>query len=272
MHLYSLWYHAKFSRADLVHVDGIGQPSHFTGGGRYALLTDGVHFDVDLQASPISYTMLSKSYPSLPFRGSAVGSIRAKGLAEDFALQTSLAGEGGEIAFDGRLDALAPTYGAVGTFRTRGMNLQNLFADASYPITTLNTVGELALTGSSLVTVRGPLRATVDQLSRFADVRVFGGTAAVVFDSGHVRIDTLSLESSALRAHARGGVGLLAARRDSLFFNILVDSLGGVRPWLQGTDTTGTRYVVAADTLLGMIDVRGRLRGSFDSLDTTGVP
>ena len=271
MHLDSLWYHAKFSQADLVHVDGIGQPSHFTGSGRYALLTDGVHFDVDLQASPISYTMLSKSYPSLPFRGSAVGSIRANGLAEDFALQTTLAGEGGEIAFDGRLDALEPAYGAAGTFRTRGMNLQNLFADASYPVTTLNTVGELALTGSSLVSLRGPLRATVDQSSRFADVRVFGGTAVVVFDSGHVRIDTLSFESAALRAYARGGVGLLAARRDSLLFNISVDSLGGLRPWLRGTDTLETRYVVAADTLRGMIDVRGRLRGSFDSLDTNGV-
>ncbi len=271
MHLDSLWYHAKFSQADVVHVDGLGQPSHFTGSGRYALLTDGVHFDVDMQASPLSYTMLSKSYPSLSFRGSVVGSIRANGLADDFALQMTLAGEGGEVAFDGRMDALEPAYGATGTFRTRGMNLQNLFADAAYPVTSLNLVGELALTGSSLASLRGPLRATVDQSSRFADARVFGGTAHVAFDSGHVRVDTLAIESSAFRARAHGGIGLLKARSDSLLFSISIDSLGGLRPWLQGTDTLATRYVVATDTLRGMIEVRGRLRGSFDSLDATGL-
>ncbi len=266
----SLWYMATFSQADLLHVDGIGQPSHFTGSGRYAVLED-VHFDVDMQAAPLNYTMLSKSYPSLPLRGNAVGSIRASGVAEDFTLQTRLAGEGGAVTFDGRVDAFEPEFGATGTFRTRGMNLQNLFADAAYPITSINAVGDLALTGASLTSLRGPLRATIDQLSTVSDVRVFGGTAIATFDAGHVRLDSLSLESSALRATARGGIGLIASRRDTIAFDITLDSLGGVRPWFRSADSTARSLIELTDTLRGRIDVRGRLIGSVDSLDALGL-
>ena len=225
---------------------------------------EGVHFDVDMQAAPLNYTMLSKSYPSLPLRGNAVGSIRASGLAEDFTLQTRLAGEGGAVMFDGRVDAFEPDFGATGAFRTRGMNLQNLFGDAAYPLTSINAVGDVALTGASLTSLRGPIRATIDQLSTIADVRVFGGTVIAAFDSGHVRLDSLSFESSALRATARGGLGLVASRRDTVAFTVFVDSLGGVRPWFRSADTLVRSLVESTDTLRGRVEIRGRVIGSID--------
>ncbi len=271
MHLDSLWYMARFTQGEFEHIDGIGQPSHFTGNGRYAVLKEGVRFDVEMQASPLSYTTLSRSYPSLPLRGSAVGTIRAAGLADDFALTTTLAGEGGELAFTGRIDALEPEFAATGSYRIRGVNMQTLFGDPRYPTTALSLVGDLALRGAALASLRGPLRATVDQFSRVTDVRLFGGTALVAFDSGHVRVDTLAIESSALRLTARGGLGLIASRRDSLAFTVFVDSLGGLRPWLQRSDRANRGFVLADDTLSGALEMRGRLIGSIDTLDVVGL-
>lgn len=271
MRLDSLWYDAFFSKADIELVDGPGQPSRFTGDGHFTLVTEGVKFDVDMQAAPLSYTTLSRSYPSLPLRGSAVGRIKAAGMAEQFNVQTTLAGEGGEISFVGRADAFEPEMGATGQWRVRGGNLQNLLGDNRYPITSLSMLGTVDLSASTIETVRGSLRATVDQFSRVADARLFGGTAVVFFDSGHVRVDTLTIESSAVRLTAQGGLGITAARRDSLSIAMIVDSLGGLRPWLSPTDSTTRAFILAGDTLRGSIELSAQLSGSIDTLDPRGL-
>ena len=278
MRLDSLWYDARFSNADVELVDGPGQPSRFTGTGRYTLVTEGVKFDVDLEALPLSYTTLSRSYPNMPLRGSAVGRIQATGMADRFDLNTTLSGEGGEVSFTGVADALEPVMGAAGEWRVRGGNLQALFGSSTLPTSTLNMAGTVDLTGTvnELGVFRndsftGPLRATIDQFSRIADARVFGGSAALRFDQGVVRVDTLTLESSAARLMARGGVGLTEAKRDSLLLSVHVDSLGGLRPWLSPTDTGKRALVLPTDTLRGTVEVSGVLRGSIDTLDTRGL-
>ncbi|HEY0930710.1 MAG TPA: translocation/assembly module TamB domain-containing protein, partial [Gemmatimonas sp.] len=268
----SLWYDAAFTDADIELIDGPGQSSRFTGRGRYTLVPEGTWFDVDLQALPLSYTTMSRSYPNLPLRGSAVGRITARGMADKFEVQATLAGEGGELAFTGLADALDPTIGAFGSWRLRGANLQSLFGDTRYPVTTLSMAGTVHMEGEVLSTMRGPLSATLDQFSRVADARVFGGTAAFRFDSGHVFIDTLAVESSALRLTARGGLGLEQSRRDSVHFTVHIDSLGGLRPWLSPPGTDSTRaFILPADTLRGTAELTGSLFGSIDTLDTRGL-
>jgi translocation and assembly module TamB len=271
MRLDSLWYDAFFSKADIEHVDGPGQPSRFTGDGHFTLLTEGVKFDVDMQAAPLSYTTMSRSYPSLPLRGSAVGRIKAAGMAEKFDVQTTLAGEGGELSFIGSADALEPEMGATGQWRLRGGNLQHLLGDNRYPITSLSMLGTVDLSAATIESLRGSLRATVDQFSRVADARLFGGTAVVFFDSGHVRVDTLTIESSAVRLTAQGGLGITKARRDSLSISMIVDSLGGLRQWLSPSDPTKRAFVLAGDTLRGSIELSGQLSGSIDTLDMRGL-
>ena len=271
MRLDSLWYDAYFSNADIKHEDGPGLPSRFTGGGHFTLLPEGVKFDVDLQALPLSYTTMSRSYPSLPLRGSAVGRIKAAGMAEKFELQTALAGEGGEITFTGNADALVPEMGVAGQWRVRGGNLQNLLGDNRFPVTSLSMIGTVDMSASTIETLRGSLHASVDQFSRVADARLFGGTVAVYFDSGHVRIDTLTIESSAVRLTAQGGLGITKARRDSVFISMVVDSLGGLRPLLSPTDSTKRVLVLAGDTLRGSIELSGQLSGSIDTTDSRGL-
>lgn len=270
MTLDSLWYEARFTNGVFEHVDGPGMPSRVTGYGRYRLETEGVWFDVDMQAAPLSYTTLSRSYPGLPLRGSAVGSIKARGMAEDFALQLTLAGEGGELAFSGQVDGFEPSYAATGQFRVSSGDLQSLLGDSRFPLTNLSLTGAVDINGAALSSLRGTVQASLSQFSRVADVRVFGGGMFARFDSGHVRVDTLNIESSALRITARGGLGLLAARADTLQFSAAIDSLGGLRPWLQSGDSL-SRVVNPGDTLRGVVELRGRLIGSVDSLDTNGL-
>lgn len=267
----SLWYDASFSKADIEHVDGPGLPSRFTGSGHFTLLTEGVKFDVDMQAVPLSYTTMSRSYPTLPLRGSAVGRIKAAGMAEQFDLQTTLAGEGGELSFTGRADALEPTMGATGLWRVRGGNLQNLLGDNRFPLTSLSMLGSVDMSASTLETLRGSLRASVDQFSRVAETRLFGGSAVVFVDSGRARVDTLTVESSAVRLTAHGALGLTAARRDSLSIAMSVDSLGGLRSWLSLGDSATRAFVLPGDTLRGSIELAGQLSGSIDTADVRGL-
>jgi len=275
----SLWYDARFSQADIELVDGPGLPSRFTGSGRYTLVPEGTLFDVDLQALPLSWTTLSRSYPNMPLRGSAVGRIRAKGMAERFDLQASFAGEGGELTFTGSADALEPIMGASGAWRARGANLQSLFGDARLPVTSLNATGTVDLRGQVdsttgefiMSTMTGPVQGSIDLFSRVGEARLFGGTAAMTFETGRLRIDTLAAESSALRLVAQGGLGLAPARRDTLRVAMYVDSLGGLRPWLAPTDTARPAFLLPGDTLRGSVELSAVVAGTTDTTDTNGL-
>jgi translocation and assembly module TamB len=270
----SLWYDVRFRDADVELVDGPGDPSRLTGQGRFTLLDAGVRFDVDLQAAPLSYTTLSRSYPGVPLRGLAVGSIRASGMAEDFTLDVTLAGEGGELAFSGRVDGFEPSYAATGAFRLRGVDLQALFGTSGLPASRLDLSGDVALDGADLGSLRGTVRAGLDQFSRVQDARLYGLSLGAAFDSGLVRVDSLLVESSALRLSGAGALGLAHGRAGALEFAATVDSLGGLRPWLaragsaDGGDSAG---MLATDTLRGLVEVRGRLSGTVDTADARGL-
>jgi translocation and assembly module TamB len=271
LRLDSLWYDAWFSRADLEHVDGPGQPSRFTGGGRYTLVPEGVIVDVDLQAAPLNYTMLSRSYPTLPLRGQAVGRIQAKGIGDDLAVQATLAGEGGEITFTGRADATDPRVAARGDWRLRGGNLQALFGDNRYPTSNLNMAGRADIAWEFIPDAVGTVDGVVDRFSTVNAARLFGGQFRLTFDSGHVRVDTAAVESSALRLAARGGLGLVRGRPDTLSAVVDVDSLGGWRPWVTPMDSGSAALVAPSAPLSGVATVRLQLAGTVDTLDPQGV-
>lgn len=267
----SLWFDARFSDADLQHIDGPGEPSRFTGAGRVTLLDEGVKFDIDMLASPLSYTTMARSYPGLPLRGLAVGPIRATGMSEDFTIATTLAGAGGEISFDGHADAFEPSYSATGHYQIRGVNLRTLFGDPAMPVTNLTMGGDADLSGATLESLYGKLSAEVNATSKLGEAEVYGGRTQLVFDSGHVQVNSLYVESSAFGLTANGGLGLVAARRDSLQFALTVDSLSGLRQWFSAEDSLPAFMASLSDTLRGAIDVRGTLSGSLDTLDPQGL-
>jgi translocation and assembly module TamB len=267
----SLWFDARFSNADLEHIDGPGEPSRFLGDGRISLLKDGVKFDVNLQAAPINYTMLARSYKGLPLHGTATGAIKAAGMAEDFSLATLLGGEGGELAFNGQVDAFGPDYGAAGQYHIRGLNLRTLFADATLPLTSLNMGGETNFKGADLNTLRGTLSTVLEAPSRFGSARLYAAQTQLAFDSGAVKMNDLKFQSSAFSLTANGGLGLGLGRRDSLQFVLSVDSLSGLRQLFASTDTLPTLFAAVADSMKGVATVRGTLSGTLDSTDSIGL-
>ncbi|MEP6778447.1 MAG: hypothetical protein ABJC26_01055, partial [Gemmatimonadaceae bacterium] len=271
MRLDSLWFDVRYSNADLQHSDGPGDPSRFTGDGHVTLLKEGVKFDIDMQAAPLSYTTLSRSYAGLPLRGLAVGPIKASGMAADFAVSTTLAGEGGELNFVGRVDALEPEYAAIGHYRTRGVNLRTILGDPSMPVTNLSISGESSLDGATLADLKGRLTAEVDGPSKFGEAQLYAAQTSLLFDAGLMRVDLFKLESSAFGLNARGGLGLVAGKRDSLNFSLAIDSLGGLRQWFAAEDTLPTILTAAGDTIRGTLDVRGNLFGSIDTTDMLGL-
>ena len=125
-----------------------------------------------------------------------------------------------QLSYSGRMDAFEPDYSATGAFRVRNANLQALFGDSRFPQSNLSLVGEVGMHGATLASLQGPLRATIDQFSRIADVRVFGGSAqrGVRFGARahrHAEHGELRRATHGARRPWAGGraVGLAAVRR-----------------------------------------------------------
>jgi translocation and assembly module TamB len=274
MQLDSVWTDVRFSRAQLAHTDGPGDTTRLSGSGRITLLDESTAFDVDLAASPLSFTTMSGSYPSLPLRGFAVGPIRAKGTVEDFSLTTALAGAGGEIAFNGTMDAFEPDFRVTGTLRLTGADVRTLLADTLLPPTALGLTAELDVRGESLATLEGSARAALaERSSRVGDVLVYAGSGALRFADGRLFVDSLSLESAAFRASAGGAFGLTADQRDTVRVRVDADSLGGVRDlarWLRLTQVAEGDSA-APLPVAGSFSLRALVSGSLDTLDALGV-
>ncbi len=277
MTLDSIWTDVRFSNASLAHTDGPGDTSRVTGSGRITLYDTGTGFDVDLTAAPLSYTTMSRSYPGLPLRGFAVGPIRAKGTVEDFSLATALAGAGGELAFNGTLDAFEPDFRATGALRVAGADLRTLLADTLMPRTFVGLTADVDMRGESLATLAGAVRAELsERSSRIGDVPVYASTLAMRFDDGRVHVDSLSVESAAFRAVASGALGLTPQHRDTMRVRLDADSLGGLRGLLAWMQRDSVVDSVATDStarqpMRGLLALRATVAGSLDTSDVLGI-
>lgn len=272
----SVWTDVRFSDADLSQHDGPGPPTHVTGNGRvtYGEMTA---FDVDLDASPLAFTTLARSYPGLRFRGSYAGPLRVKGTTANLELHTALSGPAGQLGADGVFNIDGPIYAGRGTLSVHALDVPMLLADSTLPAVRLT--GHLTgdVHGDSVADLSGTAMAVVDS-TRVDSIDVEHSTAALAFGDGRLRIDSLSLETNLLRATAHGGLGLAAGVRDSLSYVLDVDSLGALRPLLglmpdtaAPEDSATADSVARATAMLGVLHGEGVLSGWLDSMDTHGV-
>jgi translocation and assembly module TamB len=269
----SSWLDVRFSNADLVHRDGPGEPSHVTGSGRITYGTPFMIYDVSLNAEPLSFTTLARSYPGLPLRGVASGPIRAKGSSPDLELSASLESAAGSFSFDGRVDIdTIGGIGAHGTGQFATLNLAGLLDKPSIPKGTLSGHYDLDVAGATASTLQGG--ASLDLERTVIDsVRVYPSYARLRFGDGRLFVDSLRLHTAvATLLAAGGGIGLPKGKADSLQIRVVMDSLGGVRPLLARPDTTVLAAAAdAVDSLVGRVEFQGWARGTLDSLGLRGT-
>ncbi|HEY9229053.1 MAG TPA: translocation/assembly module TamB domain-containing protein [Gemmatimonadaceae bacterium] len=267
----SSWLDVRFSDADLTHQDGPGEPSHFTGSGR--IITDSIMtYDVALDAQTLSLTMLSRSYPTMPFRGVLSGPIRAKGQATDLEVKTSLQGNAGALSFDGRLDVDSiGGYGAHGQGNFSSLNVGGLLENPKLSKGLLSGRYDVDLSGETAALLRGHME--LDLAGTVIDsVRTYPTRARLAFGDGRVRIvDSLRLQTGAATLVARGAFGLPKGAPDSVRVSLTVDSLGGLRRYLsRGDNIVLATGEASVDSLSGSGEFTGVARGTMDSFSVTG--
>ena len=256
----SLWYDVRVRDMDMFHDDGSNTPlSHVTGGGRMTLEPKYVLYDMQLNAEPLSLSMLGNSYPLMPLRGTYTGPITVKGTIAALAVTGQLTGDGGTLSGSGVVDIEPAGYGIRGQAAFGRLDLRTLLEKSTMPITQLNGLLDLDLRGDSLANLDGTAGIALDR-SRADRLRLDEGRARFSFRDGVARVDTLGILSPSLSLVARGGIGLRPDRSDSLAVRLTADSLGGLRQYLSSAP------VDSPDSLGGTVTLRAQLAGWLDSV------
>lgn len=262
----SSWMDVRFADAD-VHYHDSGMPtSRITGSGRLTFGDQFTTYDASLFADSLSLSALRLSYPGLPVVGTYAGPIRVQGTTQNLLLDASLRGPNGAMSFNGHLDTDPPTYGVHGSGRVVGVDPALALAGDSLPSGSITGDYDLDLIGDSLADLRGSARLSLER-SELDHVSLFTSLAHLRFDGGRVHVDSTRVETSAATLTASGALGLHPGVVDSMSYHLSVDSLGGLRPFLQ------TRVAAQSgkpDSLAGSFYVDGQLTGNLDSLDVSG--
>ncbi len=263
----SVWTDLRFSRSTLVHADGDGDTTVATGSGRITLPDDGDNrYELDLRFQQLALTTIARSYPKLPLRGNVRGPLTTRGTAEALEMESSegLTGPAGTIAFAGTVDAYPPGFAFHGRGTFEALDLRAITEQRAAPSTSLFGSFVADIEGDSLANLSGA--ATVEAGRGLVEgSRLYSLRASLAVADGHLRLDTLRAEGSALTVSAGGGIGLAPGRRDSLRVLAFADSLGGFRRLLNPV-VEGARVDPALDSLGGSLALDAQLAGRLDSL------
>jgi translocation and assembly module TamB len=251
----SSWLDLRFRNGDMQHVDGPAPPSRFTGSGRVTWGEEFMTYDVDLMAAPLSMTTMARSYPYLPFRGLFEGPVKAKGTAEALMVDADLTGAAGRFRWNGLVDTDSTSYAATGTLRFDRMDIRSLLERTTMPSSMLSGNMLLDVRGDSLADLVGAVDVQLER-SLLDSLRVYPSRAVARFANGVLLVDSARFETTAATLSTRGALGLRSGRADSLKFDIAVDSLGGLRRYVEAAATG------ASDSLGGTIAATGVLVGS----------
>ncbi len=303
----SVWTDVRFRDADITHQDGPGTPTHVTGAGRITY-GDLMRFDVEMAASPLSFTTLARSYPVLPVRGPYAGRFRIRGTTADLFLGGGLTGPAGTLTLDGNFDFRAPVLAGRGTGSVRDLNIAALLDRPTLPATRLTGTFAGVLRGDSLADLDGRLALALDP-SSVDSLAIYPSAAGFRVAGGRAVVDSLRLETAAATLTATGSLGLVrdSVAADTIHYLLAVPDLAALAPWMHGLRSasaeagdsanaardsatlrvaaSGARASPAAapetdaldtaraaqETVTGTLSVGGIVTGSLDSLVLDGA-
>jgi translocation and assembly module TamB len=263
----SSWLDVRFSNADVRYHDADAPVSRLQGYGRVTYGTQYMTYDASLLADSLSLDALRRSYPKLPVIGMYAGSIRTQGTIADLSVEATLHGPAGAFSYSGRLDVDTPSVAAHGSGRLVGVDPARALAADSMPSGSLTGNYQLDVTGDSIADLEGLASLSLER-SEFDHVQIFNSRSHLRFGAGRVHVDTLDVQTSAASLKAHGALGLHAGIEDTLVYSVVVDSLGGLRPFLATRNAvkTGTR-----DSLAGQFELdSGVVAGNLATLSVAG--
>jgi hypothetical protein len=256
----SSWMDVRFRDAQFTHRDGDGPESHVTGNGRVTWGEKYLTYDLDLQAQPVAFATLHRSYPHLPLRGELSGPIRVQGESPALRVAASLAGAGGTLAYDGVVDADPPGYGATGAGTLTDADLQTLLANPSLPHTSLTGNYAVDVRGDSLPNLIGTGSISLAQ-STVGGSTILGSSARARFGNGVITIDTLMVTARGVSAEAAGSVATAAGTVGQLHYQLDVGSVAELEKLLGRSVLSGVS---------GKATLTGTLGGTPGALEMTG--
>jgi len=267
----SSWLDVRFSKANVTHSNGPGDPTRVTGSGRVTWAKEFMTYDVAVNAEPLSLDMMSRAYP-LGLKGLLSGPIQAKGTTNDLQLTAQLQGPAGRITYAGTVDTYPLSIAARGSGRVDALDLSRLVAKANTPQAVLTGTYQLDVRADTndIGTLHGSATALLER-SQLDGMRVFPSRMRARFADGRMYVDTLLVESVAARITASGALGLTSRVSDSLQYVVTVDSLGGLRRYVEKlTSNLSDAQAAMADSISGSVTLAGTARGSLRSLDLSG--
>ena len=279
----SSWLDVRFRDGDMTHVDGPDLPSRFTGSGRVTLGDEFMTYDLDMNAAPLSFTTLARSYPALTVRGPYEGRVRVQGTLKNLVVSSALTGGGGQFAVDGTFDMYPPQLGARADVQVTNLDLRTLFANEKLPHTELTGKITTAVSGDSLANFDGNIAVTLER-SLIDRLIVTDSRAQLALGGGRLRVDTLALHTTAATLRGAGSLGLTASIQDSVRLVVNMDSLGGLRRYLRARKRPNAEGVLPGrtvaevdleeairDSLAGAARLDIMLRGSLEGLAASGT-
>lgn len=270
----SSWLDVRFHDAQLTHRDGPGPESHVTGRGRVTWGVKYLTYDLDLEAQALAFETLRRSYPRVPLRTTMSGPILVQGESPDLRFVTTLTGPGGTIAYDGRLDADPPVYGAHGAGSITGVDLRTLLANDALPRTALSGTYSVDASGDTLPHLTGSAALALAE-SQVGTETLRPSVARVHFGAGMLTIDTLVASTPTMTAQARGTLGLASGTSGSLDYRVVLGSVADAARMIDYKLQTPVRgSVVLAGTLTGSVDAQsidGSARASDLTVGSTGI-
>lgn len=191
---------------------------------------------------PLSFTALRGSFPSLPLTGEVTGTVSARGLLADLAVEVDLETPAGPLAMSTRFDARDVGRSYQAETEVRDFRLSRIVPGLPEPTT---------VTGSVFVDGRGldPDSVVADARARIASatvgvVTVDSARSAFRLEAGAATLDTLHAVTSLGILDASGDLGLAGSLSPGEVRVALVsESLDGLRRFFM------TGPIIAADTL-----------------------
>lgn len=246
--------------------------------------------DVEMEARPLSLSVLDPWFPALDMTGVVRGPFSARGTFADLSARADLETPRGRVSFDGRFDLAAQRRRYDARLTARDIQLDQWFEGG--PRTRLAVEGRVEGEGTDPADLEASFDLQVLP-SLVEGARVDSSLVRFSVAQGLATADTFALRTDVGEVRGRGSFGLSAGRSGALVLTLRAPDLSTWNRWLvpgrdpmardttardlferlgapAGTEGAGER-AIRRDTLSGSLFTRGVLFGSVEQAAFGGL-